>query len=365
LEIMVNDINFWRDKKVLLTGHTGFKGSWLSIWLQHLGAILTGYSLGPPTEPNLFELAHVARGMRNIRGDIRNLDSLKKTMLESQAEIVIHMAAQPLVRHSYKFPVETYATNVLGTVNLLEGVRASNKVKAVINVTTDKCYENREWFWGYREIDRLGGHDPYSNSKACSELVTASYRKSFFNKENYISHGVAVASARAGNVIGGGDFSVDRLVPDCMKALLSGDKITIRNPKAVRPWQHVLEPLSGYLLLAEYLYKDGAHYAEAWNFGPHESDAIPVELLVEQICSKWGPDASYQLNNSSYQPHEANYLMLDCTKAHKKLGWSPRWNLDKAINSVIEWTKSYKDRQNIRECCQKQIHYYLNTKPAN
>ncbi|UCE95026.1 MAG: CDP-glucose 4,6-dehydratase [Flavobacteriaceae bacterium] len=362
--MMVNDIKFWLGKKVLLTGHTGFKGSWLSIWLQHLGASLTGYSLDPPTNPSLFELAKVGDGMRDIRGDIRNLDSLTKALLESQAEIVIHMAAQPLVRHSYKFPIETYSTNVMGTVNLFEGIRASEKVKAIINVTTDKCYENREWLWGYREIDRIGGHDPYSNSKACSELVTDSYRRSYFDKENYASHGVSLASARAGNVIGGGDWSVDRLVPDCMTALLNGNKITIRNPKAVRPWQHVLEPLGGYLLLAEHLYNDGPQYAEAWNFGPLEADAIPVELLVEKICSKWGSNASFQ-SDDSYQPHEANHLKLDCTKSHKRLGWLPRWNLDKAIDFVIEWTKSYQNGQSIRESCQKQIDDYLDTKQVN
>jgi CDP-glucose 4,6-dehydratase len=350
-------MNFWQGKKVFITGHTGFKGSWLSIWLQQLGAEIIGYSLDPPTVPSMFELAKVAVGMKDIRGDIRDLTKLKKVLCDSQAEIVIHMAAQPLVRDSYKFPVETYSTNVMGTVNIFEGIRVSKNVKVAINVTTDKCYENREWYWGYRENEALGGYDPYSNSKACSELVTSSYRSSFFNPLNYSAHGIGIASARAGNVIGGGDWSKDRLVPDCIKALLNSDKIIIRNPKAIRPWQHVLEPLSGYLMLAKKLYINGPDYAEAWNFGPREADAKSVEWLVTNLCLKWGGNASYETDKSQ-NPHEANYLKLDCSKAYHKLGWTPLWSLEEAIDSIIDWTKAFQNGHNVRAVCENQILKY-------
>jgi CDP-glucose 4,6-dehydratase len=274
-----------------------------------------------------------------------------------QPEIVVHMAAQPLVRDSYKIPVETYEINVMGTVNLFEAVRACKTVKAVINVTTDKCYENKEWVWGYRECEPLGGYDPYSNSKACSELVTASYRSSYFNPQEYASHGVAVASARAGNVIGGGDWATDRLIPDCVRAILKGEKVLIRNPQAIRPWQHVLEPLSGYLELAQKLFEKGPRYGGAWNFGPDDIDAKPVEWIVRSFCTQWGGQASYEIEKGSH-PHEAHYLKLDCSKAKTELGWRPRWNLDKALDSIVAWTRIYKQGGNVGKTCIEQINEY-------
>ena len=275
------DADFWRGRRVFLTGHTGFKGGWLALWLQRLGADVTGYALDPPTTPSLFAVARVGAGMRSIINDIRDAETLAQAMREAQPEIVIHMAAQPLVRYSYQAPVETYATNVMGTVHLLEAVRQTDSVRAVVNVTSDKCYENREWVWGYRENEPMGGYDPYSNSKGCAELVTAAYRNSYFNPAQYSQHGVALASARAGNVIGGGDWAEDRLIPDILRAIAAGEAVNIRSPHAIRPWQHVLEPLSGYLLLAQRLIEDGPAHAEGWNFGPSEEDARPVQWIVE------------------------------------------------------------------------------------
>ena len=280
-------------------------------------------------------------------------------MRSAQPEIVIHMAAQPLVRDSYKIPVETYEINVMGTIHLLEAVRACTTVKAVINVTTDKCYENKEWVWGYRENEPLGGYDPYSNSKACSELVTLAYRSSYFNPKDYAVHGVAVASARAGNVIGGGDWATDRLIPDCVRALVKTERIIIRSPQAIRPWQHVLEPLSGYLTLAQKLYTDGPRFAGAWNFGPEDNDAQPVEWLLKSLCSKWGDNASYEIDKGEH-PHEAHYLKLDCSKAKQELGWRPKWNLDKAIDSIVDWTRVYMQGQDVKKICLKQIEDYEN-----
>jgi CDP-glucose 4,6-dehydratase len=277
------DKQFWKNKRVFLTGHTGFKGSWLSIWLDSLGANVHGYSLKPPTDPSLFNLCSIDRFTNSTIGDIRNRDLLKATLQKAQPEIVFHLAAQPLVRESFKNPVETYETNVMGTVNLLDAVRACPSVKAVVIVTTDKCYENREWHWGYRENDPMGGYDPYSSSKGCAELVTAAYRQSFFNPKDFDNHHIAVASARAGNVIGGGDWALDRLVPDCLKAILDGRKIIVRNPHAIRPWQHVLEPLRGYLLLAQKLFENGPQFAEAWNFGPDDRDCRPVIDVVSKL----------------------------------------------------------------------------------
>ncbi len=349
---------FWKNRKVFLTGHTGFKGSWLCLWLNVLGVKVTGYALDPPTDPNLFELCGTDKLVKSIIADVRDPDKLQKEMIAAEPEIVIHMAAQPLVRDSYKMPVETFSINVMGTVNLLEAVRKCKSVKSVINVTTDKCYENKEWIWGYREKEPLGGYDPYSSSKACSELATAAYRNSFFNPGNYSLHGVGIASARAGNVIGGGDWGTDRLVPDCVKAILRGERIVIRNPKAVRPWQHVLEPLSGYLLLAQNLYKDGPGYAEAWNFGPDENDAKPVEWVVKKICALWRGNASYEIDQGKH-PHEASYLKLDCAKARSRLDWQPVWNLDSALHRVVEWTMAYQKSQDVRDVCLKQINEYM------
>ncbi len=358
------DKEFWRGKKVFITGHTGFKGSWLCLWLHSLGADVTGFSLDPPTEPSLFKLCNIKELTTTIIGDIRNSEALSSALIAADPEIVFHMAAQPIVRASYQNPIETYETNVMGTIHLFEAVRKAvdrkKTIKAVVNITSDKCYENKEWDWGYREIDPLGGYDPYSNSKACSELVTSSFRSSFFNPKSYHLHGVALASARAGNVIGGGDWAADRLVPDCIRALLKGQEIDVRNPNAIRPWQHVLDPLSGYLLLAQKLCLEGVVYAEGWNFGPRDDDTKSVEWIVKKICNKWEPVAPYQIKKGHYE-HEAHFLKLDCSKSKQKLEWSPRWNLDHAIEKVLEWTRAYMNQQSLRDICLKQIKEYNNT----
>ncbi|OGT06534.1 MAG: CDP-glucose 4,6-dehydratase [Gallionellales bacterium RBG_16_57_15] len=352
--------DFWRGKRILLTGHTGFKGSWLSLWLQSMGAQVVGYALAPPTDPSLFEVAAVGKGMASVIGDIRDLAHLRAVFAEHQPEIVIHMAAQPLVRYSYVEPVETYSTNVMGTVNLLEAVRNTDSVKAVVNVTSDKCYENREWLWGYRENEAMGGYDPYSNSKGCAELVTTAYRNSYFHPEKYVQHGVALASARAGNVIGGGDWADDRLIPDIIRAITQGKQVNIRNPHAIRPWQHVMEPLSGYLMLAQKLYETGASYAEGWNFGPGDEDAKPVQWIVERLTQAWGGSASWVLDGGMH-PHEAHYLKLDCSKAKMRLDWHPRWHLQDALNSVIEWHLAHLGNEDMRKLTLHQICAYSET----
>ncbi|SNB45027.1 CDP-glucose 4,6-dehydratase [Geobacter sp. DSM 9736] len=351
------DKAFWNNRKVFVTGHTGFKGAWLSLWLHRMGAVVTGYALHPPTNPNLFELARVGEVVDSVIADVRDGEAVGKAMISAAPDVVIHMAAQPLVRDSYVNPAETYAINVMGTVNVFEAVRRCRSVKAIINVTTDKCYENREWVWGYRENEPMGGYDPYSSSKACSELVTAAYRNSFFNPRDFSSHGVAVASARAGNVIGGGDWAADRLVPDCVRALLQGEKLVLRNPEAVRPWQHVLEPLSGYLLLAQHLVEGGARYGEAWNFGPRDEDARPVEWIAQTLCASWGNGATYEVDSGQH-PHEAHYLKLDCSKAGGKLGWNPRWDLAKSLDLIVDWTKAYQRNEDMRDVCLRQISEY-------
>jgi CDP-glucose 4,6-dehydratase len=353
----VIDTLFWKNKKIFLTGHTGFKGSWLCLWLHSLGARVYGYALQPPTEPSLFNLCELDKVIDSTIADVRDRKSLHEAMISAQPEIVIHMAAQPLVRDSYKIPVDTYDINVMGTVNLFETVRACPSVHAVINVTTDKCYENREWVWGYREHEALGGYDPYSNSKACSELVTAAYRSSYFNLKEYAAHRVGIATARSGNVIGGGDWATDRLVPDCVRSILKGDPVLIRNPNAIRPWQHVLEPLSGYLILAQKLIQDGPRYSGAWNFGPGDDDARPVGWLVKQLCSQWGDTASFAMDKGVH-PHEAHYLKLDCSKAKAELGWKPRWKLEKAIESIVAWTKGYQKSREGKKACLQQIEEY-------
>lgn len=356
--------HFFAGKKVFLTGHTGFKGSWLTLWLLKLGAEVHGYALEPPTEPSLFNLLGFNSSTPQLFStiaDIRDGATVSAAMQRVQPEIVIHMAAQPLVRDSYRIPVETYATNVMGTVHLLEAVRQCPTVRAVVNVTTDKCYENREWAWGYRENEPMGGYEPYSSSKGCSELITAAYRNSFFNASSFnsstLQHGAAVATARAGNVIGGGDWATDRLIPDCIRALLAGETILIRNPHAIRPWQHVLEPLSGYLLLAQKLYEEGRGVAEAWNFGPSEDDARPVEWIVRKMCALWGGTADYKIDDGEH-PHEAHYLKLDCSKARSELGWRPCWSLEKALNSIVSWTQAYRNEKDIRDFCLGQIKEY-------
>jgi CDP-glucose 4,6-dehydratase len=348
---------FWKNKRVFLTGHTGFKGSWLSLWLHRMGANVTGYALAPPTEPSLFELADIADLVSSHIGDVRDAAVLASVLTEAAPEIVIHMAAQPLVRESYRSPAETYEVNVMGTVNLFEAVRQCPTVRALVNVTTDKCYENKEWAWGYRENEPLGGYDPYSSSKGCSELVTAAYRQSFFNSKAHEQHGVAVASARAGNVIGGGDWAADRLLSDCMQALLAEEKIIIRFPDAIRPWQHVLEPLSGYLLLAQRLYEGCTEFAEAWNFGPDDADCRSVEWIVNRMCTLWSGGASYRVETGA-QPHEATYLKLDCSKARLMLGWRPRWTLGETLESIVEWAHGYKNGMFVRDICFGQIDLY-------
>ena len=345
---------FWRGKRVFITGHTGFKGSWLCLLLQHWGAELKGYALPPGTAPAMFLEANVSEGMTSEVGDVRDLAALTVSMIDFDPEIVIHMAAQPLVRLSYREPVETYAVNVMGTVHLLEAARQCSSLKAVVNVTTDKCYENREWVWGYREYEPMGGRDPYSSSKGCSELVTAAYRSSFLSQPN----SAALASARAGNVIGGGDWAEDRLIPDILRAFEKGETVVIRNPEATRPWQHVLEPVSGYLLLAERMYSDGQNYAEGWNFGPVDQDVQPVQWILDHMVHFWGKDAHWELDEK-LQPHEAQLLKLDISKASTRLGWSPRWTLDQTLKSIIEWHQCWLAGESVREKTLDQIENYL------
>lgn len=359
MESMVNK-EFWKNKKVLITGHTGFKGSWLCMLLNSLGAKISGYSLDPPTEPNLFSLCNINSFVNSTIADIRDFKSLLGKIEKDNPEIIIHMAAQSLVRTSYVEPLLTYQTNVIGTVNLFEAVRISkNKsTRVIVNITTDKCYENKEWIWPYRENEPLGGYDPYSNSKACSELVTSAYRNSFFNPATYTEHGVAIGSARAGNVIGGGDWATDRLIPDIIRSILGNNTIKIRNPEAIRPWQYVLDSLNGYLILAQELYNNPQDAIGAWNFGASEDDAKPVKWIVEQLCRKWPLGAKYEIDKN-HQPHEATYLKLDCSKAKEKLGWKPFWNIEKAIDSIIEFMQCYQNKGKIKEICLRQIENYL------
>lgn len=348
----------YKNRKVLITGHTGFKGSWLSLLLHQLEAKVYGYALLPPTKPSLYNEAGIDEFVTSEIADIRDLETLKNFMQRTEPEIVIHMAAQPLVRDSYKIPVETYEINVMGTVNLLESCRHTSSVRAIVNVTTDKCYENREWHWGYRESEPMGGYDPYSNSKGCSELVTSAYRNSYFNPQEYTKHGVALASARAGNVIGGGDWANDRLIPDFIHAISKGEKLSIRSPYSIRPWQHVLEPLTGYLMLASELFSGKIKFAEGWNFGPDDVDTKNVEWITDAICKLWGDGAFYEIDQNP-QPHEANYLKLDCSKAKAELGWYPKWNIQKALDSIVEWNKKRLLGHNVRKITIQQINDYF------
>jgi CDP-glucose 4,6-dehydratase len=341
--------DFWSAKRVLLTGHTGFKGSWLSLWLQSMGVDLMGLALDPPTTPSLFVEANVAHGMVSQIGDIRNYDIVLKAVSDFKPQIVIHMAAQPLVRYSYENPIETYATNVMGTLHLFEAIRQTDSVRVVVNVTTDKCYENKEWVWGYREDEPMGGFDPYSSSKGCSELITSAYRRSYFDKTD-----VALASARAGNVIGGGDWAKDRLIPDILRAFQHNQPVVIRNPNSTRPWQHVLEPLSGYLKLAEKLWCEPKVYSEAWNFGPRDEDAKSVGWIVKQLCEVWGSGAAWQLDDHNH-PHEAGYLKLDISKAAHKMSWMPTWTLDIALMKIVDWQKVFIAKGDLRSFSLTQI----------
>jgi CDP-glucose 4,6-dehydratase len=352
----------WTSKRVLVTGHTGFKGSWLSLWLQQKGAALCGIALEPAKDKSMFEDANVGCGMRSVIGDIRNLELLKKTFVDHRPEIVFHLAAQPLVRSSYEDPLGTYSTNVMGTVNLLESVRKSEGVRAVVVVTSDKCYENREWEWPYRETDRLGGYDPYSNSKACSELVVSAYRNSFFNPTEHSRHGVAIATVRAGNVIGGGDWSKDRLIPDIMRAFMEERSVTIRNPYAIRPWQHVLEPLRGYLEVAESLCETGPSSGEAWNFGPDPSDARPVEWIVNQLATLCGNAPRWE-REKGVQPHEDQSLTLECSKAANRLRWRPRLHLEDSLAMTAAWYRARLHGNDMHAFTLGQIQQYEQCPP--
>lgn len=352
----MNQFHLYKDKKILITGHTGFKGSWLSQLLHYLEADITGYSLLPPTKPNIYESLDLQSKMKSIIGDIRDLGHLRQVFQEEKPEMVFHLAAQPLVRESYRDPVGTYETNVMGTVNILECIRQSASVKSVVNVTTDKVYKNNEWVWGYRENEELNGYDPYSNSKSCSELVTSSYTNSFFSDRK-----IAVSTARAGNVIGGGDFAADRIIPDCIRAALKGETIIIRNPHAVRPFQHVLEPLTAYLMIGGSQLKDNA-YAGSYNVGPDEKDCVTAGELADIFCSKWKKIMGRQigwLNQSDEGPHEANYLKLDCSKLKNTYNWKPRWNIEQAVEKTVEWTKVYAEKGDLEACMRRQIQEYL------
>lgn len=346
------DFSFYKGKNVLVTGHTGFKGTWLCCVLAKLGANVTGYSLESPTNPSLFKICGIENRIKSVIGDIRDLDLLKKTFEEAQPEIVLHLAAQPIVRASYQDPVYTYDTNVMGTVNILECVRLFPCVKSFLNVTTDKVYENREWEWGYRENERLDGYDPYSNSKSCSELVTSSYKKSFFADNR-----TAISTARAGNVIGGGDFSDDRIIPDCVRALEAGKDIAIRNPHSTRPYQHVLESLHGYLLIAMKQYED-ISYSSNYNIGPDECDCVTTGDLVQQFCDKCNGKLNWINCAEENAPHEANFLKLDCSKMKAVFGWKPVWHIDDALEKVAEWTFAYINNEDISAVMDKQIEEY-------
>lgn len=352
---------FWNGKRVFLTGHTGFKGSWLSIWLSSMGAKVTGYALTPNTTPNLFESIKANSDLEQSHiADIRDLDKLQRAMAKAQPDILFHFAAQPLVRYSYTNPVDTYATNVMGTVNVLESIRKIDSVRSVVIVTTDKCYENKEWAWGYRENEAMGGYDPYSSSKGCAELVTSAYRQSYFPPEKFSHHRVSIASARAGNVIGGGDWSEDRLIPDAIKAFESKKVLMIRNPLAIRPWQHVLEPLSGYLTLAQALFQEGPKYNGGWNFGPRDEDARPVQEVINLLIEKWGAGANWEQDRSEFA-HEAHSLKLDCSKARQYLRWTPKWGLEQAIENIVQWHNAYRTHSNLREISLQQISSHQNS----
>ncbi len=347
--------NFWYGKKVFVTGHTGFKGAWLAFILNHFGAQVTGYALEPPTSPNLFELIKLDKEIFSVTGDVRDFDRLKKIFDASSPEVVFHLAAQPIVLEGYKNPAATYSTNVMGTVNILECVRQSSTVKSFLNVTTDKVYRNNEWAWGYRETDTLDGIDPYSNSKSCSELVTACYRRSFFDDRE-----VAISTARAGNVIGGGDFAAFRIIPDCVRAALNGEKIFVRNPNSIRPYQHVLEPLFAYMMIAEAQYDD-KKFSDCYNVGPDERDCVTTGDLVKIFCERWGEGLTWEILSTNL-PREANFLKLDCSKIKSVFDWSPRLEISAAIEKVVEWTKIYRAGENLSAYMERQIKIFSEDK---
>lgn len=355
------DTSLWQGKRVLVTGHTGFKGGWLCLCLQSMGAKVIGYALDPHTHPNLFSLAKIDSDMTSVIGDIQDLSTLKQVVEDFSPEVVFHLAAQPLVRESYKLPVYTFATNVMGTVNLLESIRQTQTVRAVVNITSDKCYENREWVWGYRETEALGGYDPYSSSKACAELVAAAYRNSFFNHVNS-EKDIALATARAGNVIGGGDWSADRLVPDCLRAFQSGEPVILRSPQAVRPWQHVLEPISGYILLAEKLMSSESNrYASAWNFGPDDRGDATVGEVAKTIAHLWGNNATVDVDKNKNHPHEAGLLRLDISRVRTELGWNPQWTVKQALQATVDWHRTWLEGKDMRDFSLWQIAGYQKT----
>lgn len=354
--VMAINVKFWRNKKVMVTGHTGFKGSWLALWLESLGSNVLGYSKLPPTKINHYSLVDLENTSQSVIADIRELDKLKQVIKDYKPEIVFHLAAQSLVRPSYFDPIETYSTNVLGTINLFEAIRATDHTKVIVNITSDKCYENKEWLWGYRENEPMGGADPYSSSKACAELVTRCYQQSYFTETSQIS----LASARAGNVIGGGDWAEERLVPDMIRAFISKQPVAIRSPHSVRPWQHVLDPLAGYLQLAQALYEDKHRFVGGWNFGPDADSAKPVSYLVEKVVSLWGEQASWEIQADKKNLKEANFLRLDCSKAKTELGWYAKWDLNIALTKTIEWYKAYYLGQTMREHSLRQINEYMN-----
>jgi CDP-glucose 4,6-dehydratase len=354
---MENVVKTWQERRVFLTGHTGFKGSWLALWLSRLGAQIRGYALDPCTEPNLFNLASVGTVVEDIRGDVRDHAKLEASMTEFAPEVVFHLAAQPIVRRSYADPVGTYGTNVMGTVHLMEAIRKTPSVRAVVCVTTDKCYQNQEWIWPYRETDPLGGYDPYASSKACAELISAAYRSSFFAVARLHEHKVAVATARAGNVIGGGDWSEDRLIPDLIRGFRSGEPVLIRRPNAIRPWQHVLDPLHGYMMLAQELLKQNAQFASSYNFGPSDEDVWPVERIATKLVHIWGNGASW-ICDSVPSVHEDHVLRLDASKARVELGWKPRLKIEAALEWTMDWYRAWNQGDNMAEFTEKQIVEY-------
>ena len=351
------DSNFWKNKKVLLTGHTGFKGSWLSLWLQKLGVDLVGFSKSIPTKPSLFELADVEKNMTSIMGDITHIERITDVVKQHNPEIIIHMAAQSLVHKSYDQPLETFSTNIMGTINLLEAIRTSSKKCVIINVTSDKCYENQELARGYKETDMMGGLDPYSSSKGCAELITSSFRNSFFSNSDTKEFDISLASVRAGNVIGGGDWAENRIVPDIIRGIIDKKIIKIRNPNAIRPWQHVLEPLRGYLELVEKIWNNKSEYAESWNFGPDHEDLKSVSWITDKIIDVWGSDVKVDNNNTNYKP-ETNLLKLDCSKAKSKIKWMPKIKLEQAIQLTVDWYKQYEQKNELKEFTQNQIEEY-------